>query len=99
VGREINFDDIFRREVKMGNKYTISVYLDNGVVFYYDVKGPDKASEHSAAIVKDGYRHNPSGSREGEEPLFEHYGPHRILKVKVTGGLVPTNYHDKTKGT
>ena len=70
----------------------ISTYLDDGRVFEYEVSTEMKAREHSAAIVKYGYRHN-----DGKE--FEHYGPHRILKVKVTGGPVSTMYPDSTRGT
>jgi hypothetical protein len=75
------------------DKYTVHVYLDDGRVFYYQVPSADKAREHSAAIVAGGYRHSPEG-----EDLYEHYGPHRIAKVKVTGA-VPTNYPDRSRGT
>lgn len=74
-------------------KFKISVYLDDGRVFSYCVPTADKAREHSAAIVAGGYRHN---SGKG---LFEHYPAHRILKVKVTGGVIPTNYPDEVEGT
>jgi hypothetical protein len=70
---------------------TVSVYMDDGRVFEYTVAAAHNAREHAAAIVKDGYRHN-----DGTE--FEHYPPHRILKVKVTGG-VPTMYPDTVRGT
>ena len=70
----------------------VSVYLDDGRVFEYEVLNAGKAREHSAAIVKTGYRHNDGA---GE---FEHYGPHRILKVKVSG-VVETKYVDKITGT
>jgi len=97
MGREIKMKDIIHKKPD-AVEYTISVYIDNGVVFYDSVEGPNKAREHSAAIVKDGYRHNPE-TVEGEEPLFEHYGPHRILKVKITGGLLPSLFHDESRGT
>jgi hypothetical protein len=71
---------------------TISVYLDDGRVYEYDVATADKAREHSAAIVRDGYRHN-----DGE--TFEHYPAHRIVKVKATGAVVPTKYLDRATGT
>lgn len=71
---------------------TISVYLDDGRVYEYDVPTPDKAREHCAAIVRDGYRHNDGAT-------FEHYPPHRILKVKASGDSVPTKYHDRPTGT
>lgn len=70
----------------------VQVYLDNGVVFEYDVTGAHKAREHASAIVLGGYRHNDG---VGE---YEHYPPHRILKVKVSG-LIPTRYSDRVTGT
>ena len=55
-----------RNEMK---EYTINVYMDNGNIFKYQVVGnQDKPREHSAAIVKDGYRHNDGST-------YEHYGP------------------------
>jgi len=75
----------------MDTNRTIKVYMDDGRVFHYSVEGEEKAREHSAAIAKDGYRHN-----DGEN--FEHYPVHRILKVKVLGG-VETLYPDRTTGT
>ena len=71
----------------------VNVYLDDGRVFSYDVPNPGKAREHAAAIIKGGYRHNDG---DGE---FEHYPSWRILKVKVDGGIVPTNYPDSVTGT
>ncbi len=75
----------------MSDKYTVQVYLDNGLVFEYDVASPAKLREHAAAIVKDGYRHN-------DGTTFEHYPPHRILKVKCSE-IIPTMYPDRTRGT
>jgi len=72
--------------------FTIKVYLDNGVVFEYDVDSESKVREHSDAIISRGYRHN-----DGENE-FEHYPPHRILKVKCEG-KVSTKYPDRTSGT
>lgn len=69
----------------------IQVYLDDGRVFSYDVDSEEKAREHSHAIVQTGYRHCT-------KKYFEHYGPHRILKVKVVGKL-DTVYSDKVRGT
>jgi len=71
--------------------FTISVYLDNGLVYEYDVSSEASVREHSAAIVKDGYRHCT------DDGLYEHYGPHRILKVKSTG--IHTSYPDRVRGT
>jgi hypothetical protein len=70
--------------------YTISVYLDDGRIFEYDVPSAEKVREHASAIVKDGYRHN-------DGIIFEHYPPHRILKVKSL--YISTNYPDTVKGT
>lgn len=72
---------------------TIKVYLDDGRVFEYDVNSPSRAREHAAAIITGGYRHNDG---KGE---FEHYPPHRILKVKAVGAPVPTAYPDVVSGT
>lgn len=77
---------------------TIQVYLDNGCVYEYTVKADTpsdcaaKAREHAAEIVRGGYRHN-------DGKTFEHYPPHCIRKVKVTGITVPTLYPDKVRGT
>ena len=70
----------------------IEVYLDDGRVFQYEVATADKAREHADAIVKNGYRHN-------DGKVFEAYPAHRITKVKVTGGPVPTAYPDQVTGT
>lgn len=72
---------------------TVSVYLDNGTVFEYSVAGPEKGREHSHAIVMTGYRHT-----NNENGTMEHYPPHRISKVKISGG-VTTIYPDLTRGT
>lgn len=71
--------------------YTVQVYLDNGIVYEYDVNSPEKVREHADAIIKTGYRHNDGA-------VFEHYGPHRILKVKCSQPI-PTNYPDRVRGT
>jgi len=70
----------------------VATYLDNGVVFEYDVSSPESAREHAAAIVKDGYRHNNG------EGFLEHYPPHRIIKVKLIGDI-DTMYPDRVRGT
>jgi hypothetical protein len=67
------------------NKRIIEVYLDNGVIFSYEVDSPGKVREHTSAIIKTGYRHN-------DGLIFEHYPPHRILKVKSNN--IPTKYPD-----
>jgi hypothetical protein len=70
--------------------HRISVYIDDGRIFEYEVESADKVREHSAAIVRDGYRHN-------DGKVFEHYPAWRILKVKSSD--VPTSYPDKVSGT
>jgi hypothetical protein len=74
----------------MDEMYSIYVYMDDGRVFEYAVDSAAKVREHAAAIVKGGYRHN-------DGRVFEHYPPHRILKVKAHG--IPTNYPDTVSGT
>lgn len=74
---------------------TISVYLDDGRVFQYEVPTPGKAREHISAIIATGYR-----SVQASEPeVLTHYPPHRICKVKATGMPIPTNYTDREVGT
>jgi hypothetical protein len=75
----------------LAKKVTIQVYLDDGRVYTYDVGNTDKAREHATAIIQGGYRHN-------DGTVFEHYPPHRILKVKVDAA-VPTRYVDSATGT
>lgn len=72
---------------------TVEVYIDDGRVYEYEVADVAKAREHSVAIIKDGFRCNDG---EGE---YEHFPPHRISKVKIAGGVVPTNYPAKARGT
>lgn len=71
----------------------MEIYLDDGRVFSYEVPSDDKGREHASAIVSTGYRHNDGTG------TFEWYPPHRILKVKVTGGVVRTKYTDEVSGT
>ena len=73
-------------------KLTVQVYLNNGIVYEYDVAGVHKAREHVSAIVLGGYRHNDG---KGD---FAHYPPHRISKVKIKGGVIPTCYPDRVSG-
>ena len=76
---------------KNEKKYVLKIYLDDGRVFSYNVDHHGKVREHADAIVKTGYRHN-------DGCIFEHYPPHRILKVKCDE-TIPTSYEDKTSGT
>lgn len=82
-----------KKQVSPQQGLKISVYIDDGRIFYYFVPNAGKAREHSAAIIASGYRHNDG---KGE---YEHYPPHRLLKVKVSNGIVPTNYPDEQEGT
>jgi hypothetical protein len=68
----------------------LKVYMDDGNIYQYEIP-VSKVREHSSAIIKTGYRHN-----NGE--LFEHYPPHRILKVKCDD-RIDTNYTDTQTGT
>jgi hypothetical protein len=71
-------------------KKKLEIYLDNGVIFSYDVASQEKVREHAHAIVMTGYRHNDGN-------VFEHYPPHRILKVKASN--IDTKYTDTVSGT
>jgi hypothetical protein len=71
---------------------TISVYIDDGIVYSYDVKTPESAREHMSQIIKTGYRHCTISE-------LVHFPPHRLLKVKATGEGFTTNYSDKVSGT
>lgn len=70
--------------------YKIQIYLDDGRVFEYELPSEEKVREHASAIVATGYRHN-------DGKTFEHYPPHRIMKVKSQD--ISTLYPDKTRGT
>lgn len=72
----------------------VEVYMDDGRVFAYEVSNPAKAREHGFAIIQSGYRHTPEGSDD-----LEWYPPHRISKIKVTGGAESTTYRDKVRAT
>jgi hypothetical protein len=71
---------------------TISVYIDDGNVYDYDVKNATSAREHISAIIATGYR------RLTEED-FTHYPAHRIAKVKAVGPGITTMYPDRARGT
>jgi hypothetical protein len=72
-------------------KFLVEVYLDDGRVFEYYVNSEEKVREHASAIIATGYRHN-------NNEIFEHYPPHRILKVKCSD-FINTKYIDKVRGT
>ena len=75
----------------MADNFTISVYLDDGRVFEYDVQTKHRVREHAAAIVTGGYRHCEL------DGTIEHFPPHRILKVK--SACISTSYPDRVRGT
>ncbi len=76
-------------------KIVISIYIDNGNVFEYDVKTPSSAREHVSAIIATGYRHSdPTAPDE-----LVHFPPHRISKVKMRGPGITTKYYDRSTGT
>lgn len=58
---------------------TISVYIEGGNVFNYDVKDLDAGKEHASEIIRTGYRHT---TKKGS---MTHYPPHRVIKVKIVG--------------
>jgi hypothetical protein len=76
------------------SKTKVSIYLDNGVVYVYEVADPIKGREHASAIIKTGYRHTPTDSTD-----LEWFPPHRIDKVKVTGGGETSAYRDTARAT
>jgi len=77
----------------------IKVYLRNagGAGFEYIIYANTKAElnakarEHIGQIIMGGYRHCSNG-------ILEHFMPHWIDKIKVTGD-VSTNYPDYPSGT
>ena len=85
-----NFDDRPLRQ----NMTTVSIYMDDGRVFDYNVRSPFKGREHASKIVRYGYRHTPKGSDD-----LEWYPPYRIDKVKVSGGAESTQYRDVVRAT
>lgn len=72
----------------------VSVYMDDGRVFEYNVRSPYKGREHASKIIMTGYRHTPEGENE-----LEWYPPHRIDKVKVEDAGESTAYRDNVRAT
>jgi len=70
----------------------ISVYIDTGVVYEYDVDGHASAREHLHAIVTAGYQHTANNK-------LTWWPPHRIVKVTATGKDISTSYPDEIRGT
>lgn len=73
---------------------TLSIYMDDGRVFEYEVDSSEKGREHASKIISGGYRHTARGSVD-----LEWYPPHRIDKIKISGGGESTQYHDITRAT
>lgn len=71
----------------------VEVYIDNSLVYDYEVVDPLKGREHAAAIIATGYRHT---DKNGD---LEWFSPHRIVKVKVKGGGESTQYVDNVRAT
>jgi hypothetical protein len=76
----------------MKQKSIVEVYMDDGRVFSYFVSNSMKGREHASKIISTGYRHT-------EDSNLEWYPPHRIDKVKVTGGGESTKYKDNIRAT
>jgi len=77
---------------KVEYEILVEVYLDNGIVYSYDVPDAIKGREHAAAIIATGYRHSDGNN-------LEWFPPHRIVKVKVTDGAESTRYRDNARAT
>ncbi len=72
----------------------VSVYLNNGLVFDYDVNDPMKGRDQMEAIIKSGYRSTPKDSDD-----LTWWPPHKIEKVVVEGAGESTTYKDKARAT
>lgn len=72
----------------------VSIYMDDGRVFEYEVADASKGREHAHAVIQTGYRHTPKGSKD-----LEWYPPYRILKVKIADGAESTQYRDTVRAT
>lgn len=74
----------------------ISIYIDNGNVYEYDVATEAAAREHADAIIKTGYR----SVQTDELTTLTWWPPHRINKVKVAlGEPSATAYTDTPRAT
>ena len=76
-------------------KIKISVYINDGNVFEYEVRDVTAARDHVSKIVATGYRHSAANATDE----LVHYPPHRIDKVKMKGPGISTNYYDSPRGT
>jgi hypothetical protein len=74
----------------------ISVYIDTGNVYEYEVVSEASAREHADAIIKTGYR----SVQTDELTILTWWPPHRIAKVKVAlDGPSATAYTDTPRAT
>lgn len=78
----------------VASKTKISVYMNFGVVFEYEVDSAEKAREHAAKIIATGYRHTQKNSQD-----LEWYPPHAIEKIKIAGAAESTAYRDLARAT
>ncbi len=70
---------------------TVSVYLDDGRVFEFDVGDAEALREFAAGIIREGYTRIANG-------VFTYYPPHRIVKVEGRGPNITTKYPDRVRG-
>jgi hypothetical protein len=74
----------------------ISVYIDTGNVYEYEVGNEATAREHADAIIKTGYRSVQTDALT----TLTWWPPHRISKVKVAlEGPSATAYTDTPRAT
>lgn len=74
----------------------ISVYIDTGNVYEYEVGTEAAAREHADAIIKTGYR----SVQTDELTTLTWWPPHRIAKVKVAlDAASATAYTDTLRAT
>ena len=67
----------------------IKVYVDNGLVYSYELDAREVVTDHISAIISGGYQHN-------DGKVLEHFPPHRIVKVRYEG-TVETKYMGEVK--
>lgn len=70
----------------------ISVYMQDGRVFQYEVDDCAKAREHAHRIITEGWRNVTNG-------VMEYYPVHQVLKVTFpyTEDYMGTKYEGKIK--
>ena len=72
----------------------ISVYLDNGVVYEYEVDTPERARDHVYQIITTGCRHTEKDSKD-----LVWFPPHRLYKVVATNSAESSKYRDTVRAT